>query len=248
MKPTTHIWIASVAVACAWSAHAAPGGAIVGRVRFEGPPPAMPLLAGTERDPACAAAGALRAEDVVVTDGGLRDVVVRLAVGAAKTPPGAALAPAVLDQRGCRYTPHVVAITAGQKIAYRNSDPTMHNVHTAAGGQTDFNIAQPAGAAEAVHEVPVPPGDQPYRVGCDVHPWMSAFVLVTDHPYHTVTRDDGTFKLENVPPGSYKLQAWHPELGTRTLDVKVRPGRAVEVTFPAYTATDRRAQENTGSR
>jgi plastocyanin len=235
---STHRLIAFAAVACASTvSFAAPGGAIVGRIAFEGPAPEMPVVDG-------GACGAVRAEDVVVKDGGLRDVVVRLAVGAVKVKP-AKLAPKVIDQRGCRYTPHVLSVTAGQAIAYRNSDPTFHNVHTVAAGGTDFNIAQPAGAAEAVHAVPTPPGDAPYRVRCDVHPWMSAFVLVTDHPFHTVSREDGTFKLENVPPGSYKLQAWHPHLGTRTLAVKVLPGQATEVRFPAFSAADVSA-ENTG--
>lgn len=247
MDTPTHMRIAAVAIACAWStiAAAAPGaaGAIVGRITFEGPAPEMPVIASS--DPACPAP---RAEDVVVNDGGVRDVVVRLAVGAVKVKP-AKLAPAVIDQRGCRYTPHVLAVTAGQAIAYRNGDPTFHNVHTVAAGETDFNIAQPAGAAEAVHPVPTPPGDVPYRVGCDVHPWMSAVVLVTDHPYHTVSREDGTFKLENVPSGSYKLQAWHAHLGTRTVEVKVVPGKATEVRFPAFSAADVVPKvENTGSK
>jgi plastocyanin len=244
--------IALWAIACAWPglALAAPGGAIVGRITFEGPPPVMPPLADAESDPGCAVAAGARAEHVVVKDGGVRDVVVRLAVGSAVKAgaPARSLAPRVIDQKGCRYTPPVVAITAGQTIAYRNSDPTMHNVHTFAAGETDFNIAQPRGAADAVHDVPTPPGDEPYRVRCDVHPWMSATVLVTDHQYHTLTRDDGSFKLENVPPGSYKLQAWHPTLGTRTVDVKVHPGKATQARFPAFTAADHQPPENTGSR
>ena len=251
MTTTRPMSIALTAVACAWSsvASAAPGGAVVGRVTFEGPPPVMPALEGTGRDPACAEAGSHRAEHVVVKDGGVRDVVVRLAVGSIPSPPRKNLPTVVVDQKGCRYTPPVVAITAGQKIAYRNSDATMHNVHTFHGGETDFNIAQPQGAADAVYEVPTPAGDEPYRVRCDVHPWMSATVLVTDHTHHTITRDDGTFRLENVPPGSYKLQAWHPHLGTRTIDVKVHPGKAAQARFPAFAAADYKAPELTqGSR
>jgi hypothetical protein len=212
-------------------------GTIVGRVILEGPPPAPPS-AGPATDPVC---GTPRLDHVVVArDGGLRDVVVRLPVGAAK-PPAAPPPPALIDQQDCRYTPHVTAIVAGQKVAYRNSDATMHNVHTAVDGQTDFNIAQPRGAADAVHDVPVAPGDAPYRVGCDVHPWMSAYVLVTDHAHFAVTGEDGRFRLENVPAGSYKLQAWHPHLGARTLEVKVARGKSFSVrfTFPAYNAADR---------
>lgn len=215
---------------------AAPGstGTLVGKIRFEGAPPPMREIAVT--DPRCLATS-LRAEDVVVTGGGLRDVVVRLPVGAVKgsgdVPP-----PALLDQAGCRYTPHVLALRAGQKVAYRNSDATLHNVHT-----DDFNIAQPRGAADAVFDVPTKAGDAPYRVRCDVHPWMSAFVLVTDHPHAVVTGEDGTFRLPNVPIGSYKLQAWHPHLGIKEAEVKVVPGKPVEVVFPAYGSADYKAPE-----
>jgi plastocyanin len=195
---------------------------------------------GKPKDPACDSHE--KAEHLVVKDGGVRDVVVRIAVGGAPKsaePP----APVVIDQKNCKYSPHVLGVVAGQKISYRNSDATMHNVHTYAGTETDFNVAQPKGGPENVQVVSTPPGDAPYRVRCDVHPWMSAYVLVTDHPYFTVTGDGGTFKLENIPLGSYKLQAWHPALGSKTIDVKVEPGKPVEVHFPAFQASDYKAPE-----
>jgi plastocyanin len=218
-------------------------GTLSGKVTFEGTAPEMPELArhtesGKPKDPACESKE--QAEHLLVKDGGVKDVVVRLAVGSAPKPT-AVPAPALLDQKNCRYTPHVLGIVAGQKLAFRNSDPTMHNVHTYKGAETDFNIVQPKGDADKVQEVPMPPGDAPYRVSCDVHPWMEAFVLVTDHPHFIVTGEDGSFKLDKVPFGSYKLQAWHPYLGTKTVDVKVEPGKTVEVTLPAFTSGDYRA-------
>jgi plastocyanin len=220
-------------------------GTIEGKIAFDGAAPAMPELprqteSGKPKDPACDSKET--AEHLLVENGGVKDVVVRLAVGAAPKP-AEVPAPAVIDQKNCRYTPHVLGIVAGQKIAYRNSDATMHNVHTYAGAETDFNIAQPKGAADNAMPVSTPPGDAPYRVRCDVHPWMSAYVLVTDHPYFTVTSSDGSFKLANVPLGSYTLEAWHPHMGKKTAQVKVEPGKPVTATFAAFTPADYKQPE-----
>jgi plastocyanin len=218
-------------------------GSIAGTIRFEGEAPEMPELvrhteSGKPRDPACDSKA--KAEHLVVKDGGVKDVVVRLAVGAAPKP-ATVPAPAIIDQKDCRYIPHVVGIVAGQKVAFRNSDATMHNVHTYKGDETVVNIAQPKGDADKVMDVPVAPGNEPYRATCDVHPWMLSYVLVTDHAHFAVTGEDGSFKLDNLPLGSYKLQAWHPHLGEKTIDVKVEPGKPVEVTFPAFTPGDYKA-------
>ena len=220
-------------------------GSLTGKIAFDGAAPEMPELpryteTGKPKDAACDTHE--KAEYVVVNGGGVKDVVVRLAVGAvarpaaSETPP-----PLVIDQKNCRYSPHVAVAITGQKIAFRNDDDTMHNVHTYRGTETDFNIAQPKGTPEQVKDVTVPAGDVPYKIGCDVHPWMQAFVLVTDHPYVTVTGADGTFKLDNLPYGSYKLEAWHPYLGQKTIDVTVEPGKAVEVKLPAFGPADYKA-------
>jgi plastocyanin len=211
---------------------AAAQGTVRGTIAFEGAPPELPALAVT--DPACPP---VAAEHVVVTDGGLRDVVVRLAVGSAPAP-GRPPPPAVIDQTGCRYAPHVIAIVAGQKLAFRNSDPTLHNVHTYIGAESVANVAQPRGAAEHVTAVATPPGDTPFVARCDVHPWMSAYVLVTDHPHFAVTGADGRFRLEGVPPGRYTLQAWHPHLGQRTQQIRVVEGKTLTVRLAPYTPAD----------
>lgn len=222
-------------------------GTIEGKVTFEGTPPTMPELprmneAGKPKDAACASKET--AEYLLVENGGVKDVVVRIAVGGVPAPKRAeAPPPAVIDQHGCRYSPHVLGIEAGQKIAYRNSDDTMHNVHTYAGTETDFNLAQPKGAPDNAMDVKEPAGDTPYHVKCDVHPWMSAWALVTDHPYFAVTGADGTFKIPSVPLGTYTVEAWHPHMGKKTAQVKVEPGKPITVTFPAFTAADYKAPE-----
>jgi plastocyanin len=215
-------------------------GAIEGRIELTGKLPEMPELprffeSGKPRDPACATHE--RARWVVTgPDGGVADVLVRLPVGAAKTALPAAVR--VIDQKNCVYVPRVVAIMTGQQIAYRNSDATMHNIHAyLPDGKQDFNDAQPKGYHDRVAPLDVPAGPEPYRVTCDVHPWMEAFVMVTDHSYFTVTGADGRFHLD-VPAGVYNLEAWHPNLGRRTVKVKVVPGKTVEAKFPPYRAAD----------
>jgi plastocyanin len=167
--------------------------------------------------------------------------VVRRPVGAVPaltTPPPA---PAVIDQENCLFTPHVVGLVAGQKLAYRNSDAATHGLHTYLGaGGEDFHEIQRAGSGEKVREVPLPAGDTPYDIRCDLHPWMEAHALITDHPHFAVTAQDGSFSF-TAPPGTYELQSWHPHLGFKTARVTVPSGDTVEATLPAYAAADYKA-------
>jgi plastocyanin len=174
-------------------------------------------------------------EDVVVNGGGVRDVLVRLPVGAAK---GAAPATAAtIDQKECMYTPRVTGIVSGQKVAVTNSDGTTHNVHSYVGDETKFNEAQPKGSAAVEKDVEAEAGEV-MKLKCDVHAWMESYVVVTDHPYFAVTSDDGSFRIEKVPAGTYKLEAWHPKLGVKTVEVKVEDGATAEAKFPAFAAAD----------
>ncbi len=222
-----------------------PRGTITGKITFAGAPPDMPELprfadSGKPKDPACATHE--KAAYVTVKDGGVKDVLVRLpvggvAVGDRGAPPAA---PVVIDQKNCLYSPHVVGLMAGQKLGFQNSDDTLHNVHTDIGDEPDHNEAYPAGAPMRASDVDAPPGDQEYRVKCDVHPWMEAHVVVSDHPFFTVTGDDGSFKLE-APPGTYELEAWHPHLGVKKVTVTVEAQKTVEAKFPAYAPGDYKA-------
>ena len=115
----------------------------------------------------------------------------------------------------------------------------MHNIHTYVDGETDFNEVQPKAFQRAV---PTPAGDKPYLLRCDFHPWMEAYVLVTDHPFFTTSAGGGKFRLE-LPPGKHKLQAWHPYLGVKTTEVTVAAGKTVAVKFPAYGPADYKAPE-----
>lgn len=210
----------STAFADAAKKQPAPAGSITGTVTFEGEPPARtPIKRDT--DPYCAKTEKLT-EDVVVTKGKLKDVLVRIKVGTmgAHTAP---TAPVLIDQRECMYTPRVVAAIAGQKLAVRNSDGTFHNVRGTNGTQDLWNKPQAKKDADLSLELGGKPGDV-IDVVCDVHPWMHSYAVVMDHPYFAITGEDGAFAIKNLAPGTYTLEAWHPTLGVRSLQVKVGSG------------------------
>lgn len=199
------------------------GGNIQGTVRFPGtPPPPRPIPVGDNTE-ACG-----ESQDVqpieVGTNAGLANVVVSLVDitrGAALVPD----TPPTLDQRGCRFVPHMLLAQVGQAVHVLNSDPLTHNVHTAAFDNRPVNRAQPAsvGAIELTFDMP-----EKVRVRCDLHAWMGAWVVVIDHPYHAITDEAGTFTIGNVPPGTYTLEFWHETLGSRTQSITVSAGQATD--------------------
>src|SRR5262249_39785460 len=140
-------------------------GSIEGEVLLDGPPPPMlPLKVGA--DPICAKSGGTD-EQVLVRDGKLRNVVVRIANG--PTMP-AAPRPLEVNQQGCTYQPRIQGALAGQSLLVRTSDDTLHNVHAYFGSSTLFNQAQPSHSRAIERALPESVGIVKLR--CDVHPWM----------------------------------------------------------------------------
>jgi plastocyanin len=207
-------------------ARAEPAGVVKGTVIFEGEPPERAKL-HRETDPLCAKVDKL-SEDVIVTKGKLKDVLVRVKNGtlpAAKAVP----APALIDQKDCMYSPRVVGLVIGQKVAVRNSDPTFHNVHGSIAGKQTWNKPASPRDPDLTLDGGAHAGDV-IDIACDVHPWMHAYAVVQDHAAFAVTGEDGSFEIRGLAPGSYTLEAWHPVLGTRTLDVKIGSGAKGTVT------------------
>ncbi len=219
------------------AAAAGGSGTITGKVDFTGTAPEMPKLK-RDADPFCAKTEMI-AETVVVNENKtLRNVLVRIKPGTVKGPaPTAALD---LKQEDCMYRPRVQGAMADQEITINNGDPTTHNVHafdmrTGEGEESLFNLAQPKGAASITKDAN---GYEVMKFKCDVHPWMTAFVVVSDHPYFATTGEDGTFKLEGVPAGKYTLEAWHEHYGMKTTEVEVADKGSAEASF-AYDGTEK---------
>ena len=137
--------------------------------------------------------------------------------------------PAVLDQDGCRYVPHVLGVMQGQQLKILNSDGLLHNVHALPKVNKTFNMAMPASRTET--EVTFTEQEEMFKVKCDVHPWMGAYVQVMSHPFFDVTEQDGGFNLANLPAGSYEVTTWHEKLGRSTQTVEVTDGQSVELNF-----------------
>jgi hypothetical protein len=197
---------------------------IVGVVTFQGTPPAEKEITPLMDNPDCAAMYNGKAPTthfyVVGPNGGFADVVVSLK-GVTGKSTGDSAAPAVLDQKGCLYTPGILAIQTNQKIIVKNSDTCIHNVHCSptVDGNPAHNDVQMAGGADLTYSFPKP--EMFLKFQCDVHPWMFAWVSVFDSPYFAVSDKDGKFVIKNVPPGKYTVEADHRKLGAQTQDVEV---------------------------
>ena len=201
-------------------------GTIRGTVKFVG---AAPKRAEIANQPCHdGAASPLLDETVVVNEksGTLANVFVYLADAPASD--GSKGEPAVLDQKDCRYVPHVVGVQVGQSLRVKSSDPkTLHNVHynPSANRPGNFGLTD-AGAEKTV----VFDKAEFVRVKCDVHPWMTAYVGVFDSPFFGVSREEtGEFEIAKVPAGTYKLTAWHEQLGQVEQSVAVKDNEVVEV-------------------
>jgi hypothetical protein len=201
-------------------------GSITGTVLFEGQPPTRPTLK-RDSDPKCSKGRT--DEAVVVTKGKLRDVVVRIrngTTGPHKAPDTAAL----IDQKDCMYEPRVVGIVAGQKLQVRNSDGTFHNVWGQLANKDVFNKPQAPKAADLTLDPQAAKADDVIELKCGVHGWMHAYVAVQDSPYFAVTGTDGKFTIKDLPAGTYTLETWHPELGTKSMKVVIGKGKKADVT------------------
>lgn len=214
---------ALVVILLATAAHAEPKGTIKGTVIFEGEAPDRPKLV-RDTDPVCAKVDKL-SEDVIVTKGKLKDVLVRVKNAPAGKAPAT---PVAIDQKDCMYAPRVVGVMAGQKLGVRNSDGTFHNVHATVDGKLLWN--KPHAKGEAPLTLDSSKAGDVIDIVCDVHPWMHAYAVVMDHPFFAVTGEDGTFEIKGLAPGSYTLEAWHPTLGEKTMNVKIGVGPKATIT------------------
>lgn len=208
----------------------ATAGTLAGRVAFEGALPASPILK-LDGDPACAAQhpNGLPAETVVVNNGGLENVFVYVKDGLGNYYFETPTEPVTLDQKGCRYTPHVFGVRTGQPIQIVNSDPTMHNVHGAGNVNQQFNFAQVVQGVKNTRTLTAPEVMVPFK--CNVHNWMTAYAGVLPHPYFAVTANGGAFELRNLPPGTYTIEAWHEKLGTASQSVTLAEKETKTVAF-----------------
>lgn len=191
-------------------------GAIQGKVLLSGTAPTArkldvtidQYLCGTEKD----------ANDLIVSP---RNEIANAVVWIEDAPPNASW-PAgadktTVDQRGCAFLPRVVIVPAGGTVDFLNSDRLLHNIHATPMLNVSFNRTQPKSRT-----IPITfAKPEIIHIECDLHSWMSAWVVVAAHPYYALTKADGRFAFDNLPPGRYRLQVWHERLGTVPVAVTV---------------------------
>ena len=136
---------------------------------------------------------------------------------------------AKIDQKECRYRPHVLGVRVGQPVQIVNSDPTLHNIHATPKANPEFNNGQPIQGMTMTHTFAAPEVMVPFK--CDVHGWMNAYAGVVNHPYFAVTDKDGKFELKSLPAGTYTIEAWHEKLGTQEQKVTLGEKESKDVPF-----------------
>lgn len=206
-------------------------GSLSGRILFKGEYTPVQI----RRDPQCRAndPGPVFDESLVVNENGtLRDVLVYVKGDFRAYDIPRRTDPVRINQKGCVYRPHAVALQLGQAVRFRNSDTVNHNIHSRPNKNKPFNFSQNPGEEDEYYfrspEIGIP-------VGCDVHSWMRATVHVLPHPFFALTGKDGTFSIGGLPPGRWTLVAWHEFLGTKELPVEIGRGEkkaGLVFTFP----------------
>ncbi|MBZ0166004.1 MAG: carboxypeptidase regulatory-like domain-containing protein [Candidatus Omnitrophica bacterium] len=204
---------------------------ISGTVKYEGKVPKFREIK-MEADPVCLTkhANPVFPDFLLLGEGNtLGNVFVRVLSGLPKTDYPTPTKAAVLDQKGCMYTPHVLAVMVNQPIDILNPDGTLHNVHAVGKINKQFNIAMPKFRKKITQSFAKP--EVMVKMKCDVHPWMGAYIAVMEHPYFAVSEADGQFKIDNLPAGEYEIEAWHEKLGTQKVRVSLAEGETEEINF-----------------
>lgn len=206
-------------------------GSITGRVVLEGPPPPARRI-DMSGELACRAAhpSPVVYPDVVMGDhGALEDAVVYVKSGLGSGSFAPPQSPVELDQKGCMYQPHVVALMTRQTLLIGNDDATVHNVHLLARVNPSWNKSEPSGVPPLQETFSRP--ELAMTLVCNVHPWMRGYIFVFAHPYFQVTSRSGEFTLRNLPPGSYTIEAWQEKFGTLDQTVTIGAHQTKSITF-----------------
>lgn len=235
----TRICLTALLAVCLTSSPAAAGG-VVGTVKLKGkaPEPEIQIKKGdpTVKDAAVCAAQDLYKNDLVVNqdNSGIANVFIYMR----KAPSGAQFDPPekktlVFDQKNCRFKPHAQIVRTDQEVEVISSDPIAHNIHTypIRNSAVNFLTAPNTAAGNGTKVSFDGPEILPIKVGCDIHPWMTAWWMVVDHPYAAVTNEKGEFEISELPDGTHEFRVWHEKAGylEKKLEVTVTGGKVTEL-------------------
>jgi len=197
---------------------------LAGKFTMDGSLPARVVLDINKDQTVCAPGGRqVFGEEIVIgPDGGIKDVLIYVSSKLPQDDPkwehesyeAAKFGDVVFDQKGCIFLSHMATMRSTQTLRVKNSDSVPHNTNLASkrGARSD-NFMVPVNK-----EVPYEPGaaskSGPFSVGCNIHPWMKANMMVFDHPYFAVTKEDGTFEIPNIPAGvQLEFRVWQEAAG-----------------------------------
>jgi plastocyanin len=201
------------------------GGTISGVVKFAGSAPA-PKKLEVSKDKEVCGKSVKTDPSLIVSAGHLVNAVV--SITDIKSGKKIEAKKATLDQKVCEYQPHVLAFPAGTTLEINNPDGILHNIHSYSKVNPQFNVAQPKFKKTIEQKIEKP---EIINIKCDVHGWMSGWLVVTDNPYVAVTDGSGSFKLTDVPAGSYTVEVWHETLGKTSQKVTVKGKEEAKVNF-----------------
>jgi plastocyanin len=206
-------------------------GTVSGVVRFDGqvPDQAVMQLGGWSECAAQHPEGNPRAGDVLVQDGKLQNAMVYIKEGLGDRVFALPPEPLVVDQKGCVFLPRIAGAQVDQPLRWLNSDAIAHNVHGLPKNSWQWNFSLGVKGISRTTTVAKP--EAMIEVKCDIHPWMRAYLGVFDHPYFALSAADGSFTLQNLPPGEYTIEAWHERFGARTQRVTLGATETKELGF-----------------
>ena len=227
MKKINYIFVFAL-LALPFSAFAS---TITGTISYDGDVPDLKPIK-MDADPICLShhSDAVKPQVLVLGENKtLANVYVHITKGLAQKayPPPAD--PVVVNQSGCMYSPHIIGIMTGQTMKILNPDGTLHNVHALGKVNGEFNLAMPKFRTEMTKTFDKP--EFMFEIKCDVHPWMSAYITVSDNPYFDVTEMDGKYEIKDLPAGNYTLEIWHEKLGTQQMEVTLGDGETKDLAF-----------------
>jgi len=204
------------------------GGTVSGKITYEGTPAKQKPI-DMSKEPSCAKQyTAPPTTETIVTgpNNALQNVVVYISAGA---PDEAAPSQAVVfTQKGCRYLPHVLAFQVNQVLTVVNEDQTSHNIHPLAKTNREWNKSQPPGAPPIVDKYDKA---EMIAVKCNVHPWMHGTFAVLKNSHYTISGEDGSFSLPNLPPGKYTVTAFHESYGDQSQEVTITGSETKTLSF-----------------
>lgn len=204
---------------------------VSGVVKYEGTAPRFKEIK-MDADPLCPEkhTGPVYPQTLILGDGNtMGNVFIYVKSGLPNQQYPAPAEPVVISQTGCMYDPHVFGVMVGQPVKILNPDGTLHNVHAMSKVNPEFNLAMPKFRTETTKVFDKP--EFMFAFKCDVHPWMLAWGSVMSHPFFSVTKQDGKFTINDLPAGTYEIEAWHEKMGTQTASVTVTDGETKEANF-----------------